>query len=266
MWCGNCQQDVPGIAIKEDGNRICCARCSGLLAGITGRTPVVITDEPPREAVPTETALPKAEAPEQVEAIVAPPLLDDWSLENDLAAVTRMMHTLRSDAPASATAAIEPRRSHDGQPWRMPDSRSPRPTLAPPKRGSWLAWPVLMIGMMTFCCGAVLLGWSFATGRGDLWTFGMPAVLAGQGLLVLGLVVQLEGLWQNNRETRETLDGLDRELAELRHATSVLTSTHTAAGQSFYAHMAEGASPHLLLADVKGQLDVIALRLAQVKK
>ncbi len=142
------------------------------------------------------------------------------------------------------------------------------PTPPSPKapRGNLFAWPALMLGMMAFTCGGVLLGWSFATGRGDLWTYGMPAVLAGQGLLVLGLVLQLEGLWQSNRDTRETLVGLDRELSELRHTTSILSTTHSAPGQSFYAHMAEGASPHLLLADVKGQLDVIAMRLAETRK
>jgi hypothetical protein len=45
-----------------------------------------------------------------------------------------------------------------------------------------------------------------------------------------------------------------------------MSSTHSTHGQSFYAHMAEGASPHLLLADVKGQLDVIAMRLAQTRR
>jgi hypothetical protein len=154
------------------------------------------------------------------------------------------------------------------EPLRIPVVPPPAPVERPksPKRSAAFAWPALMLGMMTFTCGAVLTVWSFVAGRDDLWTYGLPAVLAGQGLLVLGLVLQLEGLWQNNRDTRETLDDLDRELAELRHATAVLTSTHTAPSQSFYNHMAEGASPHLLLADVKGQLDVIAMRLANVKK
>jgi hypothetical protein len=123
-----------------------------------------------------------------------------------------------------------------------------------------------MLGVMAFACGGVLVGWSFVAARGDLWMYGLPCVLAGQAMLILGLVMQLEGLWQNNRETRETLSDLDRDLAELRHATSMLSTSHSAAGQSFYAHMAEGASPHLLLADVKGQLDVIALRLAQSRE
>lgn len=244
MWCSQCQQDVPGIAVPGDGHRIACARCSGQMPG----------DRSPRLATPAETPA--------LDALHTVPSLDDWSLDADLASVTRMMRSLRIDAP---TARIPT------EPTPAAASRTPPPlplarASTTPRRGNVFAWPALMLGMMAFTCGGVLLGWSFATGRGDLWTYGMPAVLAGQGLLVLGLVLQLEGLWQSNRDTRETLDTLDRELGELRHATSLLSTTHSTPGQSFYAHMAEGASPHLLLADVKGQLDVIAMRLSEVRK
>lgn len=244
MWCSHCQQDVPGIAVKKDGNRITCARCSGYLGG----------EAPGAESV----SAPKSTSTQS-------PVLDDWSLDSDLAAVTRMMRSLRIDAPtvrppleSASPASLNA---------RLLENAGPRPvTVVKKTRGNFFAWPTLMLGMMAFTCGAVLLGWSFATGRGDLWTYGMPAVLAGQGLLVLGLILQLEGLWQSNRDTRETLVDLDREVSELRHATAILSTTHSAPGQSFYAHMAEGASPHLLLADVKGQLDVIAMRLAETRK
>lgn len=251
MWCSHCQQDVPGIAIPEDGHRLGCARCRGLLRNQSKpeHLPATASDEAPAAALPK-----------------SPPALDDWTLDDDLAAVTRMMRTLRIDAPS---ARVPSETSQPAIPLAMAAQPRPVASVAPPRaprRGQLFAWPALMLGMMAFTCGGVLLSWSFATGRGDLWTYGMPAVLAGQGLLVLGLVLQLEGLWQSNRDTRETLDGLDRELAELRHTTAVLTTTHSAPGQSFYAHMAEGASPHLLLADVKGQLDVIAMRLAETRK
>jgi hypothetical protein len=249
MWCSHCQQDVPGIAIPEDGHRLGCARCRGLLRN---------QSKPEHSPKAASEAAPLPPLPK------SPPSLDDWTLDDDLAAVTRMMRTLRIDAP-SARMPSEP--TQPTIPLMMAAQPRHTTSVAPtPRRGSLFAWPALMLGMMAFACGGVLLGWSFVTGRGDLWTFGMPAVLAGQGLLVLGLVLQLEGLWQSNRDTRETLDDLDRELAELRHTTAVLTTTHSAPGQSFYAHMAEGASPHLLLADVKGQLDVIAMRLAETRK
>jgi hypothetical protein len=42
-----------------------------------------------------------------------------------------------------------------------------------------------------------------------------------------------------------------------------MSVTHSAPAQSFYAHMAGGASPQLLLADLKGQLDLLAVRMSE---
>jgi hypothetical protein len=120
------------------------------------------------------------------------------------------------------------------------------------------AWLLLSLGLATFACGSVLLGWSFATDREDLWPLGMPLALAGQAALIVGLVLQLDGLWRTSRKTEETLSVLDGELSKVRQATTLLSSSHSGPSQSFYLHMAEGASPQLLLSDLKGQLDLLA--------
>jgi hypothetical protein len=99
-----------------------------------------------------------------------------------------------------------------------------------------------------------------------LWPIGLPLALIGQAGLIIGLVLQLDGLWQSNRQTAETLSELDGELSRVRHATTLLTTTKNASAQSFYAHMAEGASPQLLLADLKGQLDLLAQQMASQRK
>lgn len=232
-----------------------CARCHGALAKSSHD-----------KAAKVEEVVSPTTAPDPLRTA---PALDDWNLDHDLAAVTRIMQTMRAEgaSPPRESASAEYR----SPAWLAIHPAHTRVEHQPivkqrGKRSNVLAWPMLMLGMMSFACGAVLLCWSFVTGRGDLWTYGMPAVLAGQGLLVLGLVLQLDGLWQNNRDTHETLSELDRELSELRHATTMLTTSQSSAGQSFYAHMAEGASPNLLLADVKGQLDLIAARLAKAKE
>jgi hypothetical protein len=108
----------------------------------------------------------------------------------------------------------------------------------------------------------VLLGWSFAADRADLWPLGLPLALIGQAGLIVGLVLQLDGLWHSNRLTADSLTALDGELSRVRHATTLLTTTKNSSAQSFYAHMAEGASPQLLLADLKGQMDLLAQQLA----
>jgi hypothetical protein len=94
----------------------------------------------------------------------------------------------------------------------------------------------------------------------------IPSALAGQASLILGLVMQLEGLWRSTRQTDQTLSELDGQLHQLRHATTMLSATHSAPAQSFYVHMAEGASPQLLMADLKGQLDLLAQQLANQRR
>jgi hypothetical protein len=116
---------------------------------------------------------------------------------------------------------------------------------------------------MAFVCGAVLLIWSYVEQRDELWSIGLPFALVGQAGLIIGLVLQLDGLSQNNRRTSETLYELDDQLHELKQAATQLTVAHSSPSQSFYAHFADGAQPHLLLADLKGQLDLLATKLAK---
>lgn len=91
----------------------------------------------------------------------------------------------------------------------------------------------------------------------------MPLTLLGQAGLILGLVLQLEGLWTTNKKTAITLRELDGELKNVRQATTLLTTTKSSGAQSFYMHLAEGASPHLLLADLKGQMDLLAQQMGR---
>ena len=122
---------------------------------------------------------------------------------------------------------------------------------------------MLTIGLAVFACGAVLVGWSFVAQRNDLWPMGMPLVLIGQAGLILGLVLQLNGLWSSNHQTAAVLSGLDQELKTVREATTLLSTSHSNGAQSFYLHLAEGASPHILLADLKGQMDLLAQQMAR---
>jgi len=93
----------------------------------------------------------------------------------------------------------------------------------------------------------------------------MPLALIGQAGLVLGLVLQLDGLWHSSRRTADVLSELDDELKDVRQATSLLSTSHSSGAQSFYFHLAEGASSQLLLADLKGQMDLLAQQMARGK-
>ena len=65
------------------------------------------------------------------------------------------------------------------------------------------------------------------------------------------------------RKTEQALSELDGELKTVRHATTLLSTSHSGGAQSFYLHLAEGASPQLLLADLKGQMDLLAQQMAR---
>ena len=222
MWCDSCQR-ASGPASSADPTR--CARCGKLLA----------------EAVTGVKNITRLTLPE-----------DDWKLEADIRSVHRLVDNLRGKKrfdPHSSLA--EPHRAR-----AAPAERTSEHAAAP--KSNLAAWAILSIGLATFACGAVLLGWAYAAGREDLWPIGMPLTLVGQAGLILGLVLQLDGLWQSSRQTQQTLVTLDDELARVRQATTLLSTSHSGPAQSFYAHMAEGATPQLLLADLKGQLDLLA--------
>jgi hypothetical protein len=224
MWCDSCQR-ASSKAETADATR--CARCGKELVGQTTRSQDI-----------TRLTLPE----------------EDWKLEADIRSVHRLVDNLRGkrriDPPSSLA---EPHRE------RAPILKAERTSehAAVPK-SNLAAWAILSVGLATFACGAVLLGWAYAAGREDLWPIGMPLTLIGQAGLILGLVLQLDGLWQSSHQTQQTLVTLDDELTRVRQATTLLSTSHSGPAQSFYAHMAEGATPQLLLADLKGQLDLLA--------
>jgi hypothetical protein len=59
------------------------------------------------------------------------------------------------------------------------------------------------------------------------------------------------------------LEEVDESLDDLKRNTALLGLTHSPASQAFYAHMAQGASPTILLTDLKGQIDLLAQRMAE---
>ena len=109
----------------------------------------------------------------------------------------------------------------------------------------------------------MLLAWSWVAGRHELWQLGMPIAIVGQAALLLGLILQLERVWQNSRYAAGRLEHVDEQLNQLKRATTMLSVSHSSASNAFYAHMSEGASPQLLLADLKSQLDLLATRMTQ---
>ena len=276
MWCKRCGQDVPGIPSLEDG-KFSCPRCAESLAGyasdIAIDKPAASTPDSARGGTPAwieclrgpSTSNAKAAEPQQPVL----PIYDAWELDEDLRHIARLIHEPSGSGKAETpdrtfrldAAHAGPTPSHERPARRA--AKLPRPT---PREGgrlaAFLTWTALSIGLLAFVCGGSLLGWSLATGRPELWALGTPIALAGQIVLLLGLILQLDRLWTDNRRAAAKLDTVDEQLHELKTATSLLGTTHGPSA-TFYAHWADGASPQLLLSDLKGQLDMLAVKLGK---
>jgi hypothetical protein len=271
MWCSHCQQDVPAVpgADPDRGASILqCVRCQQVLAGKHAAA-----SEDAEPAAPKGSELLEAlksqpvYSQQQPAATQLPPMpQEDWQLEAELRYVERLAHAWRDAPPLPDTISLPIGEEHSSQVAER--NRGSRETnseesISNKPRFAGLAWAALSLGVMCFVCGGVLLAWAAVAGRQDLWSLGLPLTLAGQAGLIVGLVLQLETLWQTNRATSQTLQTLDGEIHELRHSTTLLTQSRSNPAQSFYLHLAEGASPHLLLADLKGQLDLLSEQMAK---
>jgi hypothetical protein len=262
MWCSTCQQDVPGLGSPSGEGDLRCGKCGG---GLSGGKPAAAATACAASAAGT---------------FRSPPALDDdWALEAELRGVERLMQSLKSRSPLAESSIVQNSMQQAAANWHSAQSghapcadatRSQKLVTARDKgiqpRSHAAAWCILSLGLAVFACGAVLLGWSLFAKRDDLWPVGMPLALIGQAGLVLGLVLQLDGLWHSNRRTADVLSELDGELKDVRQATSLLSTTHSSGAQSFYFHLAEGASPQMLLADLKGQIDLLAQQMARNAK
>ena len=266
MWCSTCQRDVPALSSPGSG-RVRCTKCASDLAGAAeGQTsPDSLTTQPASSS--------SAVGSSPLHAALGPSALvdSDWKLEADLRGVRRLVASLKSHSPACMAEHLVPA-PHMATSWSPLALDQSKTVVAqethtradlPQSRSHVAGWTVLSLGLAIFSCGAVLLGWSIVGGRVDLWPIGMPLTLIGQAGLIVGLVLQLDGLWSTSRKTAAVLSELDGELKNVRQATTLLSSSHAASGQSFYLHLAEGASPQMLLADLKGQMDLLAQQMAR---
>ena len=120
----------------------------------------------------------------------------------------------------------------------------------------------MWLGTTGSVCGLALIGWAMNTGRQELWAVGTPIILAGQILLILGLVLELDRIWRDNRWAAVRLETVDEQLHDLKTATTLLGDVQ-GPSSAFYAHWAGGAGPEVLLGDLKGQLDLLAVKLAR---
>lgn len=262
MWCSHCQQDLPAIATPDD-DKVRCTVCRNEIT--PRRTDSVERHKPIVSQAPLDSSSTAAMIPEWA-FVERPPIdFEAWRWDEDLLEAERLLQTYKSSSSLgpSKGATVTARTK------RVNAVHTPRPEISrnsgrQPSRVAYVAWGILSLGVMAFVFGGALLGWSVWSGQQNLWTLGLPFALGGQAALILGLVLQLDGLWQSNGQANNALQEVEEQIDELRQTTALLASSQGDASDGFYAHIAEAnAAPNLWLHGLKSQLDSLAIRMAK---
>lgn len=129
------------------------------------------------------------------------------------------------------------------------------------KSGQVFAWLVVAAGTIALAAGVGLIGWSLSTNQMLYWNLALGLALGGQGGLILGLVLVVSRLWRNSRYAVNKLQEVHAHLGQLQHTADALAATRPGGAPAFYADLVRGASPQMLLSNLKGQLDQLASQL-----
>jgi hypothetical protein len=266
MWCSNCQQDVPGIAHAVSG-RVACSRCQ--------RPMPIMNTTPDAPLCDQGIAL---DDPAAAAAAAAPPRPgEDWASR---ARVRSLVRELRRPSLASAGPAIRlPHGRHRFDPpqdlfdqFVHPATATvapiaPQPTAAALLRsrrteGSQItAWLIVITGALALVAGLVMIGWSIWAEQTISWNMALGLTLGGQGMLILGLVLVVSRLWRSSRHAATKLQDVHARLGQLQYTADSLLAMRSGGAPAFYADLVRGASPQVLLANLKGQVDQLATRL-----
>jgi hypothetical protein len=202
------------------------------------------------------------------DATAAGPEFDDgWESGEQLRDIERVLYPARRKAAGAADGceAVRCDPPHAGLPHRhLPSADEPATDRAAHgSKTTAFAWLTLVLGSGGFVGGACVLAWSLTIGQQEMWRIGLPLMLSGQVVLLLGLALQIDRLRREGREAAARLGNVHQRLDDLKTATTLLGSSHGPSATSFYSHFASGASPQLLLSDLKSQLDLLAMKIAQ---
>lgn len=252
MWCADCQQDVPAISPSAH-EPLMCARCQSQLISAPSDAGI---------------ALDSFDGPAQDD--LARPL--DWlSQEQTRARLREIDRKLSAPrAPQNRQATQNSRQVWDGAftadflPLTAPSAPSLALRASARKeraKTSWLLTLLLSFGVMSFCCGVGTLAWSTAFQLPHIWQLGMSLTIGAEGLLILSLTWMAARLWRNGRSVNCQLDGVDQQLARVEKLTGTLAGNQLASSQHYYHHFSQSASPHLLVANLQGQVEQLAARM-----
>jgi len=268
MWCNTCQQDTPGVAHATTG-RIVCPRCQQSKR----------SQRPPIASCVSDEGIALDEQPLPSKAAAAPFRKDDWSARQRVRSLARELKRPgiiprpstpiiesgrhRFEPPQDLFAAVEAATSPSAAP-AMPRHPASAPQSSRRAEGSQIiAWLIVMLGVLALAAGVAQIAWSFSANAVVNWNLALGLALGGQGLLIFGLILVVSRLWRHSRYAAGKLQDVHARLGQLQHTAEVLTTMRAGGGApAFYAELARGANPHMLLTNLKGQLDQLATRLS----
>ena len=264
MWCSTCHQDLPAGPHPVSG-RLVCSRCQRPMREKSSPRAAPICDD--------GIAL---DEPAAAVAAATRPRLDDWPTRQ------RVQHLGRALRRAGVAGVQRREPIHGGVlpldvPHNLADALGPTlsPTIAPTasdpavsditarrREGTQIAaWLVVTLGTLVLAGGVGLIAWSLSAGEMHYWNAALGLTLAGQGTLILGLVLVVSRLWRNSRYATGKLQDVHARLGQLQQTADTLAAIRTGGAPTFYTDLVRGASPHVLLANLKGQVDQLAARL-----
>jgi hypothetical protein len=264
MWCTTCQQDMPHIAHAASG-RIVCSRCQRPMQN----------KKLPHNANICDEGLSLDEPVAAASTGRAPYHFDDWSARQHVRKIARELQRPGPTAASPQRIATGVRRfdpPHDVFNQLENRAASNSGTVAPQllsnaairqrrTEGSQIvAWLIVVVGALALASGVGLIAWSLLNNQMMYWNLALGLALGGQGVLILGLVLVISRLWRSSRYAVAKLHEVHTRLGQLQQAAETLAATRSGGAPAFYADLVRGASPHVLLANLKGQVDQLATR------
>jgi hypothetical protein len=212
-------------------------------------------------------------------AAAAPPFRgDDWSNRQRARSLGRELRRTRFTATTKSSDPLDARRFDPPQQLLDQLDAITAPSLAPnmpqPPAADFLrprrkesrqiaAWFVVAAGTVALIAGIGLIAWSLSSTQMLYWNLALGLTLGGQGTLILGLVLVVARLWRSSRSAANRLQEVHARLAQLQHTADALTAMRSGGAPAFYADLVRGASPQMLLANLKGQVDQLATRMGR---
>lgn len=262
MWCRDCQQDVPAVARAVDGPLV-CTRCEAEFD---------LNDRLSASAAQVVDTGVELEAMDRQRFQEVPP--NPWQRDETSERLRRIGQQLRTAYRHESTqdVATPPRTWGPENLQSYHESPRLRAIGHRDKHAEWdqarstvatrLISLMLFVGVVGFAGGVGLLVWAAAFGLAASWQWGMTATIAAEGTLIVGLVWMAARLWNNSRRLNRQIDGVDQQLHDLERLTGSLSASRQSSSQHYYEHFHQGASSHMLLANLRGQVDQLSSRLA----